>query len=330
MVITMCLLLLCKESNLTMFKSIIRLISGRKKLSVVIYHQVLAEHDFMRPDEMTAARFDMHLKWLTQNFHILTLKDAVTRLKQDDLPPNAAVITFDDGYENNASVALPLLNKYQVPATFFIASDFLNGGAMWNDKVIETVRHYPESKLILPWEPAQVYDLSTADARMLAGKAVLLKFKYMPLKERSDAVEEFAKILPGQLKLMMTDAQVKELHAAGMEIGGHTCGHPILATMDDDEAFKQISDNKIYLENILGEKITSFAYPNGKPDQDYTAGSIEQVIKAGYQCAVSTSYGVSSKNTNVFQLPRFTPWSDNRIGFMRLMARNYFNQSNFV
>jgi len=68
------------------------------------------------------------------------LSDAITRLRRGTLPSCAVSITFDDGYADNAENALPLLQKYAITATFFIASGFIDGGRMWNDTVIESVR----------------------------------------------------------------------------------------------------------------------------------------------------------------------------------------------
>jgi peptidoglycan/xylan/chitin deacetylase (PgdA/CDA1 family) len=310
-----------------MFKSVLRVMTMRRKLSILIYHQVLADFDPMRPDEMDAVTFEQHMSWLKDNFTVLTLSDAVSRLKQGTLPANASVVTFDDGYENNASVALPILQKLNLSATFFIASDFLNGGAMWNDKVIETVRHWPGDTIQLEWTKAKEFDTSSAEARTESAKRLLLEFKYLPLEERASAADAFAGDLAKNMRLMMSDEQVVELHKAGMEIGGHTCSHPILATLDDEQALAQIANNKHYLENLLGESISSFAYPNGRPDTDYTLATKNLVAKAGYDCAVSTSYGISDADTDWYQIPRFTPWRNDKFGFLSLLVRNYFNRA---
>lgn len=307
-----------------MFKPLFKILTLKRKLSVLMYHQVLPEHDFMRPYEMTAKIFSQHLEYLTANFTLLTLSDALNKLHSNSLPSNAAVMTFDDGYENNASIALPMLNKYGVPASFYIASDFLNGGAMWNDKVLEAVRRWPAGKLNLAiGEKKLEFQLSDDKSRAYAGGELLNAFKYLPLAQRKVAVDEFTSGAIDGLNYMMSDAQVKLLHDNGMEIGGHTCSHPILASLSESKAFKQISDNKAYLESILGQKITSFAYPNGKPGKDYTKQTIDLVKKAGYQYAVSTHEGVASSLTDEFQIPRFTPWRNDKFGFFALLAKNY-------
>lgn len=307
-----------------MFKPLFKILTLKRKLSVLMYHQVLPEHDFMRPHEMTADIFTQHLNYLTANFTLLTLSDALNKLHSNTLPSNAAVMTFDDGYENNASIALPMLNQHGVPASFYIATDFLNGGAMWNDKILEAARRWPTGLLKVSIGDKNLeFQISDDKSRAFAGGELLSAFKYLPLSERAVAVDEFTREVIDGLNYMMSDAQVKLLHDNGMEIGGHTCSHPILSGLTESKAFQQISDNKQYLESILGQKITSFAYPNGKPGKDYTQQTIELVKRAGYEYAVSTHEGVASSATDKYQVPRFTPWRNNKVGFNALLAKNY-------
>ena len=62
------------------------------------------------------------------------------------------------------------------------------------------------------------------------------------------------------------------------------------------------------LEAITGSRVTLFAYPNGKPDADYTATHVRLAREAGFFAAVSTGLGVATKTSGIFQIPRFTPW----------------------
>jgi peptidoglycan/xylan/chitin deacetylase (PgdA/CDA1 family) len=122
--------------------------------------------------------------------------------------------------------------------------------------------------------------------------------------------------------LMMSDEQVRQLHRAGMEIGGHTVNHPIVARLDSAAARTEIADGKAQLEQIIGERIRTFAYPNGKPGQDYTAEHVAMVKDLGFESAVCTSWGASSRSTDLFQLPRFSPWDRGELQFTLRMMRN--------
>ena len=114
------------------------------KLLILTYHRIMARHDPMLPGEPDVEAFRMQLSVLREGWAVLPLADAVARLRSGDLPPRAACITFDDGYASNAQLGMPVLQEAGLPATFFVATGFLDGGRMFNDTVIEVVRHLPE------------------------------------------------------------------------------------------------------------------------------------------------------------------------------------------
>jgi len=101
-----------------------------------------------------------------------------------------------------------------------------------------------------------------------------------------------------------------------MEIGGHTVDHPILRLLDERQARAEIAGGKRRLEEITGAPVTLFAYPNGKPGQDYGPRDVELVREAGFVAAMSTMAGIADRASDVFQVPRATPWdrSPSRFG----------------
>lgn len=114
---------------------------------------------------------------------------------------------------------------------------------------------------------------------------------------------------------MMTEDEVRSLRRAGMQIGAHTVSHPILATLDAGEKRREIVESKQVLETILGEPVDLFAYPNGKPGEDYDAESVRIVREAGFTAALTTARGAAHRQTDPFQIPRFTPWDRTRLRF---------------
>jgi peptidoglycan/xylan/chitin deacetylase (PgdA/CDA1 family) len=111
------------------------------------------------------------------------------------------------------------------------------------------------------------------------------------------------------------------MRQAGMQIGAHTVSHPILARQTDDQARQEIGDSKRFLEQLLGERITLFAYPNGKPGDDYSPQSVEVVRSLGFDAAVSTEWGASRMGDDPLQIKRFTPWDKTRLRFgLRLLG----------
>jgi len=295
------------------------------RLSILIYHRVLEEVDELFPSEVTAELFDRQLNALKNVFNVLPLDEAITRWKLGTLPARAACITFDDGYADNFTLALPVLQKHNLKATFFIATAYLNGGRMFNDTVIHAIRHSRDDQIDLSSLDLGAHDLATPEAKRAAIGKILGKVKYLPLGQREETVAEIARLstdMPLPDDLMMNTHQLKALAESGMEIGGHTARHPILAKLDEAAALKEIAEGKDYLEDLLAIKLKSFAYPNGVPGQDYL---VEQALlprKLGFEAAVSTQSGAANRRTDVFQLPRFTPWNPNISRFNPMLIRN--------
>lgn len=281
------------------------------RLSILSYHRVLAERDLLFPGEVTIDIFDAQMRRLKAAFNVLPLFEAVERLKKGTLPARAVCITFDDGYADNATIALPILQRHGLTATFFIATAYLNGGRMFNDTVIEAIRLARADKLDLDELGLGQHDLLGYKARARAISLVLSFVKYLPLDEREETVGRLCELaqcgtLPGNL--MMTTAQLQSLYRAGMEIGAHTARHPILASLNTAAVKQEIMAGKQFLEEVISAPIRLFAYPNGKPGVDYLPEQAAIVRELGFVAAVSTQNGAASQFSDPFQLPRFTPW----------------------
>lgn len=290
------------------------------RLSVIILHRVLPKPDPLFPGEIDARRFEEMCAWLKQWLNILPLDEAIARFKNGSLPARAGAITFDDGYADNHDIALPILQKHGLKATFFVATGFLNGGRMWNDSVTECIRWTPLDSLalgdLLGPEFSSV-PVVTLDQKRAAIQRIIAHIKYVPFAQRAALAEQVALTGRAQLPqdLMMTSTQVVAMQQANMQIGAHTANHPILAKLDVKSALAEIEQSKVELESLLGKRIGLFAYPNGKPHEDYSAENVEQVRQLGFDAAVCTQRGAMRAGTDIFQIPRFTPWDRTSLRF---------------
>jgi peptidoglycan/xylan/chitin deacetylase (PgdA/CDA1 family) len=292
------------------------------KLTVLMYHRVLGDPDPLT-GEVHAQHFDLQMRALREYFTVLPLFEAVVRLAERTLPSRAVAITFDDGYADNALIALPILQAHGLHATFFIADGYLDGGRMFNDTVIEAVRRLPGPvlELSLPGFPPALPAGSIEEKRQALGR-VLGSVKYLEPEQRQRVVEQLVARVPGKLPtdLMMTQEQVRTLTRAGMDVGGHTVNHPILSSVAIESARQEIEANRSKLRAITGTEVPLFAYPNGVPGKDYSYAHRELVRAAGYKAAVTTSWGAADATCDPYQLPRFTPWDREARRFaLRLM-----------
>jgi peptidoglycan/xylan/chitin deacetylase (PgdA/CDA1 family) len=235
------------------------------------------------------------------------------------------VISFDDGYADNEAVALPILQRLNLPATFFVSTGFLDGGGpMWNDAVIEAVRGCRQETLDLSALALGTFPLGSLGERRAAIDTLLVKIMHLAPPRRAETVAGVVEIAEGLSRrdLMMTAEQVRRIAAAGMTVGGHTVTHPILTRLDPQAAMQEIGDGKSRLEEITGERIEVFAYPSGRPGRDYSAEHARMVRACGFTAAVSTAWGVATTGSDTLQLPRFTPWDRSKMRFGMRLAQN--------
>lgn len=290
-----------------------------RRLSILVYHRVLAQPDPLLPELPDARLFDRHMALLKRCFRVLPVSEAVSRLRQGTLPARAACITFDDGYADNAEWALPVLQRHGLSAAFFIASDYLNGGRMWNDAVIAGVRDAQQQVLEIAAPGYAALPVQTLRLKQLAIDHLLDALKYLPQRQRHELAHGMAPA-PAE-ELMMRTHQLRQLQAAGMEIGAHTASHPILAKLPDADALADIVRGKAALEAITQTPVTLFAYPNGKPGLDYNLRHVAMVKATGFTAAFSTVTGAADATSDPLQLPRYTPWERDRPRFLlRLFA----------
>ena len=297
------------------------------RLSTLIYHRVLANPNPMLPDEPSGAEFERRMDWVRRHFNVIPLIEAVERLQSGVLPARALAITFDDGYANNEQIAAPILKKLGLPATFFIATAYLDGGRMFNDSIVAALGECRRHNLDLTELGLENYSLESVDHRRRAVSSILSRVKALdPAKRaaKADRICQLAEVVPPD-DLMMTSSQVAALARGGFGIGAHTASHPILARLEASAAREEIQGGRQRLEDIIGGAVRLFAYPNGRPHEDYTTDTAELIRQMGFAAAFTTSHGVAGRSADLFQLPRFTPWDRSDMKFGIRMARNLMN-----
>lgn len=296
----------------------------RERLTILIYHRVRQQPDALFPDEVHAARFCEQVDVLRKHFSPMPVTEALERLSDGSLPPRAVCITFDDGYADNFHVAAPILKRAGISAAFFIATDFVDGGRMWNDSLIEAVRRAPGAGLQVP--SGIEYDVSSLDARRRTAEALVMAAKYLPADDRAAFVAGVVRAADAKLPidLMMTSDELRGLCNSGMEIGAHTCSHPILTALSNAAAAAEFQQSRARLESIIAAPVKLFAYPNGKPSVDYVAEHAALVRRLGFRAAFSTASGYALPSSDQMQLPRFTPWDRSPSRFAARLLGNFF------
>jgi len=279
---------------------------ARDQLTIVLYHGVDEKRDMgsynYRGKFLTPERFEEHLRYYKRHYSVLPLDKAVALLVAGkNLPPYTLCITFDDGYANNYTYAFPLLRQYDLPATFFLTSDFvLRNVPLWVDRL--------EYSINMGTCCSAVHEKVREDDRERA------RLKRLPHDERMrelEALEERCGIrldsFEGDASVYapLTREQIGEMRASGMMMGAHTESHPILGGVDPKTAEREILGSKEKLAATCGTISSVFAYPNGQPgDQDETIAKI--VKQSGFIAAVTTVPGFNAAETDPYMLNRMS------------------------
>jgi peptidoglycan/xylan/chitin deacetylase (PgdA/CDA1 family) len=286
---------------------------GKSVLLVLTFHRVLAQVDPMHLSWPSAQQFRNRIQWLKKVSNVLPLTDALETVFHLRTPGVFSAVTFDDGYLDNHEIALPILEDEGVAATFFVSTAFLSGGQMFNDTIRQTIRSVNSDQIAFPELNLDYLPLNTIKQRSHAAWRVNQVLKYLPPDERDERALRIAAKYGAQLtdNLMMGESQLIDLTVRGMSVGSHSHRHLIPTTVSEKEFQDDVAQSKSSLESILNSKIDLFAYPNGKPSLDFDQRHIPLLKELGFASAFSTENAAISHRNDLFQLPRFVPWSSN-------------------
>lgn len=284
------------------------------QLLILQFHKIPHDIDPLLPDEISGAEFDRAMEAYSKWFNFLPLDEAVARLKSKDLPKRAAAITFDDGYADWFDHTIPALEKLSIPATFFITTEQLeNGLPLWHERIARALKAVALERLPgdFDWGLSAIGETTPALGQAI--RIVQERLKYLDLDTREQRIAELEslaeKLEPFR---QFTAADVISIRQRGFQIGAHSVRHPILCQCTLAEAQREIVGSKEALESILHEPVKMFAYPNGLPGVDFLADHLKLVRDAGFDLALSTAKGIARPNSDIFQLPRYTPWARSR------------------
>jgi peptidoglycan/xylan/chitin deacetylase (PgdA/CDA1 family) len=296
-----------------------RLVRSRcRKLQILIYHRVLPVQDEFLPATSLDV-FEGQARYLARHCRVLSLQAAVNELLEDSLVDDTVVITFDDGYRDNLTHALPILEKYGLPATIFLVTDCIGTGrVLWHDQIFRGFS-ITQKKEISGLNDLIDLSWSTPKEKYAARDEVLHRLKNLREDERADSIGRILQRLevdqvdsrPG---LMLNWTDILEMQRKGVSFGSHTASHPILVNAPIEQVRWELATSKAVLEERLGEEIRAFAYPSGRR-RDFDDRTISCLREVGYSVAVTTIAGNNSHRSgrpdlDPLTLHRDTPWED--------------------
>lgn len=279
---------------------------------VLMYHEVLPDTCLL--PAWTVVResdFRWQMEYLHQYFDVLSMDAAVARLAGGHHAERPfAVVTFDDGYSGNAQTVLPIMESMGLPFVVYVATQtLLENTLYWYDKVINLLESKKEQEVRVRLQNGGQQrfflpsDRASENRRWTAMQQLLSFLKQQQPDERQQLVEEIvAEAVHFEPVLaMLTTAQLKRLAASScVTIGSHTHGHELLIQLQPEEIGATVQTANRLLSEIIGDPPAHFAYPNG----DYNELVVEQIKKAGYSTAVTTTGGIWSAHNSLYKIPR--------------------------
>ena len=256
--------------------------------------------------------FERSLDWLQQEgWSIVSLDECLYRLSSNDRSHRYAVLTFDDGYRDNVSVALPILERHNAPFTVYVPTGALTRSmqSWW----------LGARKLFLSRDKVTIDALGRqfhcSDFRgKMSALTEVIRWVHQDYRRAAMLAPTFEK--NGISLEALNDAYFldeRELRNLARHplatIGGHTTSHPALATLDSSSARAELTGNRDYLENLLQSPVRHVAYPYGTPE---ACGRRELNLanEVGFQTAVTTRQGrLYDESVNHFALPRIGIYS---------------------
>lgn len=292
---------------------------------ILLYHRVSHETQEAEPDPfllgVTDQRFEEHLRVLRKMAYPMSLGDLAQALKRGTLPPRAVAVTFDDGYADNFYLAKPMLEKFNIPATVFVLAGCLGDTFWWDDltRIILQPEILPQN-LGLKLSDFTYQTSLKSNSKM--GRRRLLQDLHRSLRSLSSAQQQIALqhlsnwagfVLQSQCNRRALSLEELKRLADGelVEIGAHTVTHPSLANLPPSKQRREITNSKVFLENVLNKPIKGFSYPFGLKN-DFTNETITIVQEAGFDYACSSEIDTVWSKSDPYQLPRY--WVKNWSG----------------
>jgi peptidoglycan/xylan/chitin deacetylase (PgdA/CDA1 family) len=280
---------------------------GGRRLVIIGYHNVTPTAISAFPYDVGVRGLQAQLATLRDHASVLPLSRALIALANGDpLPARSVALTFDDGYTDALDVAVPLLQRYALPATFFLVPGFIERTCdAWWERLGWAVMSASRNEVL--WRGRRMR-LSRRWQRFVALEWLLGQLKRMDRATRDHSVEELVDRLspigrPPTPAMFLDWKGCREVAAHGIEIGSHSATHMILGNEDPDDQFQDLASSRKILESQLEVPIELLAYPNGRRT-DYSRDTVRAAQRAGYTYAVTTEHGWNDVSTSPFELSR--------------------------
>jgi len=300
--------------------------AGGARVLLLSYHR--ATFDFAESAReglpsmlVSAATLRRQLAQLARTWEIVSLTDAARVLAEGPRGPGRAfaAITFDDGYADNHAVALPVLSSLGIPATVYVATAFIGSEArLTHDRLYATLRELarrgtPPERAGLEAPLQVLLSACAGGGPVVVLDRLIARLPHPTLLAVTAALEARAGLSPSDLppgSRLLDWEELRELAAAGIDVGGHSMNHAVLPNLSLGEARQEIAGCREAIAERLGRPPRHFAYPNG-----YHSPAIRREVRqAGFETGSTTEDRENVRGCDLFALRRKVLWESSTLG----------------
>ena len=306
--------LLCSAAGLLFYSGLLsfrqffrKRLLGKKEICVLGLHRVLSEAERERASSLGGiilreSTFAALLGFLHRRFAVISLDGFLKALREGPSGSRPwCLLTFDDGWRDNFTTALPWLRKHQMPAVVFVTTGFIGKHeTFWVERLREAWRD-PEARNHIR---SALGGGGTPASGRPGFEEVVEHLKHMPMAQRDGFLAQpLSSMSAGTANdgdEMLSWEEAALLQQSGVEIEAHTVNHPLLTYEDESTVKQELADARQAIEENLHKKARAFAYPNGSWNQKVR----DWAESAGYECAFTTARGWHASGDDPFTIRR--------------------------
>ncbi len=305
----------------------------RSKLLIVMYHGVINE-PLPLPCwwQLSYDQFFWQIKYLNKNYAVLPLQEVVHKLRTGEkLPDNTAVITFDDGFENNYTLAYPLLKAMNIPAVVYVVTDFIGTKKLlWLDELFMLFLETTQNSIDLKDFGLRLFNIASIKNKQHSLYRICEHLKKIPPDQKDTLLQHIRLHLNKKKETsdyakhfkLLSWEQIGEMKRNSMiDFGAHSCTHEILSQLNEDQLIHEIKDS---CHKINPGAPALFAYPNGRR-QDFNTRAKIILKNSNVVCAVSTISGLNSANDDLLELKRISIGNDTTRARFKLLCSGFID-----
>jgi len=279
----------------------------KPKYAILCYHRI-GSGGIPLFSELPPTLFDAQMRYLCRYYRILSFDEFFEEIQSGQARENGVIITFDDGYVDLFNHAMPILERYKIPATIYLPVACIETGQVpWYDKIFLALKVYPGNEFEITLDGPQRFRLNSIAARLRAATTIIQYLRTLPDESRKECCRE----IEGRVALpcneledrMLNWAQIRTMRRCRIGFGSHTMTHPVVSQLASGQLETELKESKELLEQRLRSPVAHFAFPFGKPE-DCGANTESVLHRLGYRSAVTTIEGVNWTGDNPYELRR--------------------------